>query len=230
MNRLILATWTAIALGGATTWAQTPSADFHHSPAAGSHSSERAESTPAVGQSGTGEQQGTGGVPMMSMMGNMPMMPMEMMRMAAAAMGGMATVDHIEGRIAFLRAELRITEAQTTVWNAFADALRANSKTLGDARAAPMPQPDAGLQQAPTITDRLDVQERWLTAQLEATKSIKSALTNLYSALSDDQKKIADEIVPAGLGMGMMAMMGRQMPPGQMMQTGQPRLMQPGGR
>ena len=36
---------------------------------------------------------------------------------------------HIEGRIAFLKAELAITDAQLPQWNAFADTLRARAKS-----------------------------------------------------------------------------------------------------
>ena len=53
----------------------------------------------------------------------------------------MAAIDRIEGRIAFLRAELKITESQASAWNAFADALRTNSQKLGQVRASMTPQP-----------------------------------------------------------------------------------------
>jgi hypothetical protein len=46
----------------------------------------------------------------------------------------------VEGRIAFLRTELKITDARSSAWNAFADALRTNAKSLGEVRASMMPQ------------------------------------------------------------------------------------------
>jgi LTXXQ motif family protein len=143
---------------------------------------------------------------MMNMMGNMPMMNMMqmmgMMGQAGDGMGGMAMIDHIEGRIAFLRTELKITDAQAGAWNALADALRANAKSLGDIRASMMPQPGAT---PPSLVDRLTVQEKWFAARLEGTRAIKSALTNLVASFSDEQKKLADELL--GPHMGMMAMM-----------------------
>jgi hypothetical protein len=83
---------------------------------------------------------GMGNMPMMGMMkdmkemmNNMSMMHsmgmMQRMGMMGGGMGGMATIDRVEGRIAFLRAELKITDAQADVWNGFADALRANAKS-----------------------------------------------------------------------------------------------------
>jgi len=103
-------------------------------------------------------QPGTGGMPM-NMMGGAPMMMnmmgmMRMMALTGPGMGGMATIDRIEGRIAFLRTELKITDAQATAWNGFAEALRANAKKLGEVRASMMAQPSAGQQQAPTMADR----------------------------------------------------------------------------
>jgi hypothetical protein len=147
---------------------------------------------------------------------------MNMMRMMGMMRPGIAgMIDRVEGRIAFLRTELKITEAQAGAWNAFAAALRTNAQKLGEVRAAMMPQPGAGQQQvAPTIAARLDLQERRLQARLEGTRAIKSAVTNLYATLSDDQKKMADELLAPHLGLGMMPMMSGQMQPDQM-PTGQ---------
>ena len=115
----------------------------------------------------------------------------------------MATIDRVEGRIAFLRAELRITDAQNAAWNAFADALRANAKSLGEVRASIM-SGMAGSAQA-SLVERFALQEKWLAARLEGARAIKSPLVYLMAALSDDQKKVADELLAPH--MGMMAMM-----------------------
>jgi hypothetical protein len=146
---------------------------------------------------------------MMNMMGGMPMM--NMMRMMGMSGSGMDTIDRIEGRIAFLRTELKIADAQVGPWNTFADALRANAQKLGAVRASMMGQ------SAPTLADRLDLQERWLLARLEGVRAIKPAFTNLYAVLSDDQKKTADEILAPHMGMmpmmsGQMQQPGRRMP------------------
>jgi hypothetical protein len=151
------------------------------------------------------------------------------MRMMGPGTSGMSTIDRVEGRIAFLRAELKITDAQASAWNAFADALRTNAQKLGQVRASMMPQPSAAQPQAPTLAERLDLQERWLLARLEGTRAIKAAFTTLYGTLSDEQKKTADELLAPHMGMtgmmGMMRMMRGQMQPGPMQggQTPQPR-------
>ena len=227
---LMLAATTAVAS------AQAPTAgDPHHPPQSATPAPAPAQ--PPTSQPGTGIM---GDMPMMSMMGRMrdmmggmPMMNMmggdmnmmAMMRMMEMMGPGTTAIDRIEGRIAFLRAELNITEAQASAWNAFADAMRTNAKKLREVRAAMMPQPDAGQQQALTMAERLDQQERWLVARLEGTRALKSAVTNLYGTLSEDQKKTANELLAPQMGMGMMAMMPGQAP-GQM----QPRQMQPGAK
>ena len=221
---LMLAATTAVAS------AQAPTADDpHHPPQSATPAPTPAQ--PPTGQPGMGMM---GDMPMMNMMGrmrdmmgDMPMMNMmammRMMRMMEMMGPGMTAIDRIEGRIAFLRAELNITEAQASAWNAFADAMRINAKKLAEVRASMMRQADAGQQQAPTIAERLDQQERSLLARLEGTRALKSAVTNLYGTLSEDQKKTANELLAPQMGMGMMAMMPGQAP-GQM----QPRQMRPG--
>jgi hypothetical protein len=218
MQRLILATTLVVAASGAVL-AQAPAADDpHHAPpvAVPAQPAAPAQPTPpAVEPSMAGM--------LMLNMGGAPMMG-----------SGMAGIDHVEGRIAFLRTELKITETQTGAWNVFADALRSNAKKLGEMRSTMMPgaapQP-AATQQAPTMTERLDLQEKWLLAQLESTRTMKSAVAGLYGALSDDQKKTANDLLAPHMGMGMRSMMMGQMQPGQapggqMMQPGP--MMRPG--
>jgi LTXXQ motif family protein len=205
MKRMLLVTALTVAATSTPVWAQDPSAHEAHHPA---QTAVPTQPAPPAGQPAMG------GMGMMNMMGgNAPMMNMMgMMGMAGLGMGGMATIDRVEGRIAFLRTELKITEAQTGAWNAFAEALRANAKKLGEVRAAMMAQMNAA-QPAP---DRLGLQEQWLAARLDGTRTIRAAVITLYGVLSDDQKKTADEILAPH--MGMMAMMSGQ--PGQM-QPGQ---------
>ena len=240
MKASMIATALMLAATTAVTSAQAPTAgDPHHPPQSATPAPAPAQ--PPTGQPGMGmmgdmpmmnmmgrmrDMMG-GGMPMMNMMGgDMPMMNMmAMMRMMEMMGPGMTAIDRIEGRIAFLRAELNITEAQASAWNAFADAMRSNAKKLAEVRASMMAWLDAGQQQAPTMAERLDQQERSLLARLEGTRALKSAVTNLYGTLSEDQKKTANELLAPQMGMGMMAMM-----PGQTSGQMQPRQMQPGVR
>jgi len=137
----------------------------------------------APGMMGQGGMMGPGG--MMSMM--------------------MSMGDHIEGRIAFLKTELKITDVQTPQWNAFADALRANAQRIREMRATMMQggmmgQSDASL----SAPDRLDRMEKMMTTMLEVVKTMKSALGSLYAVLSDEQRKVADQLIHGPMAMGRM--------------------------
>ncbi|WP_316185838.1 MULTISPECIES: Spy/CpxP family protein refolding chaperone [unclassified Bradyrhizobium] len=161
--------------------------------------------------SGASSSQTMMGGGMMKMMDGMPMsnmMPMMsgMTRPSDDCMGGMEVLDHVEGRIAFLRAELKITDAQMPAWNGFADAFRARAKTFGDLRTAMMSQ--AGSE---TVLDQLTAQEKSLSARLDATRAIKTALSDLVATFSDEQRKVADELLAPNLGMPPMGMRGGRM-------------------
>ena len=227
MNRFTLATLMTIALGATGALAQAPadSHEQHHPAAAATPELGPAQATPPAGQAEAGGQQG--------MMGNVPMMlnMMEMMRVMGTmgdSPASMGMIDHVEGRIAFLRTELKITDAQANAWNAFADALRTNAKKLGEVRGSMMSHMGAGQQRAPTLAEQLSLQEQWLVARLEGTRALKSAFTNLDGMLSDEQKKTANELLDPHMGMEMMSMMAGQMPPGQMGPGQSPGQIQPG--
>lgn len=109
---------------------------------------------------------------------------------------------HTEGRLAFIRVELKITDAQMSQWNAFADAVRANAAAVTDMyRSMKFKQPSGT-----NLPERLANEEVAVSAHLAALKRIREAATNLYSVLSPEQKKIADGIVigAVGLPIGMM--------------------------
>jgi hypothetical protein len=129
---------------------------------------------------------------------------------------GAAMLDHVEGSIAFLKAELMINDAQMGPWNEFAVAFRANAKRLTELRAF-MTSP-ANVAATPSLDRRLDVQERALATRLDNVRAIKAPVAKLYAVLSDDQKRAADQLLPGyvgGAGMmgagGMMGLRGSMM-------------------
>ena len=140
---------------------------------------------PAPRADGAGMQ----GMGMMGSQGNPGMMQMMMQRRMADIPS-----DRIEGRIAFLRAELRITPAQTAAWTDVENALRANAKRVADMQPA-------GGQAATSTLDRADQQERMLALRLEVLRALKPAYAKLYAALDDGQKKTADDLMPPYLGL-----------------------------
>ena len=225
MTRLTMATALTVAALTVPAWAQAPAEHDH------SHSGNTEKSAPGKSGAGPGHRRtarrhgqmgGMGNMPMMNDMKNMmssmstmhSMGMMQMMGMMGRGMDGMATIDRIEGRIAFLRAELKITDAQADAWNGFADALRTNARKLTEVRATAMPKPGDG-QPASALSARLDQQEQWLAARLDGTRAMKSAFAKLNEALSDDQKKTANDLLAPHMGMEAMAMMPAQPSPEQ---------------
>lgn len=159
---------------------------------------------------------------MMSMMASMmKMMGGGMMGQAGQDMQSMDMTQHIEGRIAFLRAELKITDKQAAQWDAFAEALRSNAKGMMDA-GMPMMGADA----TPDLASRFDAQESMLSARLAGVKAMKAALTPLYAALDETQRKTAEELFAAHMGMAVGGMMQGGM--GNMTQGGADGMMQGG--
>jgi len=144
-----------------------------------------------MGQGGMMGQSGSGG---MTGMNDMMSMMRNMMTMMGAQSGMMAA--NVEGRIASLKSELKITDAQTSAWNKFADALRAAGGSMND-----MYQQMMQSGPATTLPARLERREAMLSAHQGRIKTLKEALDPLYASLSAEQKKIADSIMIGPMGM-----------------------------
>ena len=125
-----------------------------------------------------------GGMSHMMEMMHRQMMPMDM------GMAGMQPVQHIDGQIAFYKAELKITDAQSAQWNAFADALRGSATRLHQTMAHGTDAKDDV-----TAPERMQRRIMMLTAQLDAGQAILAAAAPLYAVLTDEQKKVADELM-----------------------------------
>jgi hypothetical protein len=138
------------------------------------------------------------GMPMAGMpgdSGNIPTMAMMQMMMGQNGMVG-----HVDGRIAFIKAELKITGAQQPLWDAVVEAMRANAKGMAD-----MPHGMAMMGGSGTLPERLAAREKVITAHLDGIRRLRTAFDPLYAALSADQKKAADGLMIGPMGvMGMM--------------------------
>ena len=120
-----------------------------------------------------------------------------MMGGGSASMCGRMTA-HIEGRLAFLKAELNITPEQEALWKDYANAVRDNAKSMSSRCTSLMG--DSGASQK-SLPDRLDAQEQFVAARLDALRATNKALKPLYQALSDAQKKLADQLIRSSTGM-----------------------------
>ena len=114
-------------------------------------------------------------------------------------MGGMP-YRHIEGRLAFLKTELKITSEQEAQWTKFADAVRATTKSASDGMRPMMMGSGMMHGQAPTALDVMNRYEKTLTIRLDAVRAVKAAFEPLYGVLSDEQKKTANELLTGPMG------------------------------
>lgn len=133
-----------------------------------------------------------------SMQSMMPMMRQmmshhDMMRMDGPM--GMMSPARIEGRIAFMKTELKITESQNQAWTGYAEILRSEAKAMAARREVMM-----GGAAASSAPDRADQRVKRMAEQLDAAKAAAGALRSLYGVLDDAQKKTADELFAPAMG------------------------------
>lgn len=174
---------TALLVGVLLSLTSPASAEETHHPGSDPAGAESPVAGPNV-QPGMGMMSG----------GTMPMM---------GGMSAMMAPEHIEGRIAFLKAELRIAPAQEPAWEAFAAALRSDAQTMQGMAEEMQGMMASGMKQPPvSVLDRLDRHERMLNAHREHLQRIRTALKPLYDSLDDDQRRRADELIlPVTMGM-----------------------------
>ena len=103
----------------------------------------------------------------------------------------------VGGRLAYLKAGLGITEAQTAAWDGYAQAVEARIEGMQAIHTSMWET----LQQG-TALERMDVRIAGMESMVDAMKALKPATEALYAALSDEQKKLADELI--GLDCGAM--------------------------
>ncbi len=99
---------------------------------------------------------------------------------------------HIEGRIAFLKAELGITPQQQAQWDKLAQVMRDNAKEL-DANLAQM-RAKAGTETHNAVQS-LEARGRFAALKAQQSTRFLAAFRPLYDSLSDQQKKAADELM-----------------------------------
>jgi hypothetical protein len=109
-----------------------------------------------------------------------------------------AMAGHMEGRLAYVKAELRITEAQESLWNTYAAAARDSTNTMVARCTTTMNRRSASTASLP---DRLDQNEQLMAVQLDAMRAMNKALKPLYAALNESQKQAADQLFWGPMGM-----------------------------
>lgn len=126
--------------------------------------------------------------PMMGMMGGgcptMGMMGQGMMG-RQARMGAM-----VDGRLAYLKGELDITDAQIEAWQSYVDAAKGRVAVMQGMRQGMMDAMQKG-----SAIERMEVRISSMETMVEAMKALKPATEKLYAVLANEQKKVADQLI-----------------------------------
>jgi periplasmic protein CpxP/Spy len=96
----------------------------------------------------------------------------------------------VDGRIAFMKAELKITPAQETQWQQVAGAMHENANSLD--QAIKTARQDRGSMDA---IQRLAQREQFAKVRAENDARLLAAFKPLYASLSAEQQQMANQLV-----------------------------------
>ncbi|MBI2960168.1 MAG: Spy/CpxP family protein refolding chaperone [Betaproteobacteria bacterium] len=99
-----------------------------------------------------------------------------------------------EGRLAYLKSELKISSTQETAWQAYADQVKQQAETRQAWRNAPPAVPASAPERMALRTEQMKKN----VGQMEETTA---AFKDLYAALTPEQKTLADQRL-GGFGPG----------------------------
>ena len=98
----------------------------------------------------------------------------------------------VEGRMAFLKAQLKITPAQETQWQQVEAAMRENAKTLD--QTITTARQNRGNMDA---VQRLELREQLARVRVDNDARLLAAFKPLYASLSPEQQQMANQVVGA---------------------------------
>jgi len=108
----------------------------------------------------------------------------------AAATAAETKGETVEQRITDLHVALQITPAEETQWNAVAQAMRENAAAMDKLVAANRTTPPQNM----TAVQDLQTYQQFAQAHVDGLKNLISAFSDLYGAMPDAQKKVADQV------------------------------------
>ena len=107
--------------------------------------------------------------------------------MMGGGMGGPGMMGSIDERLAAQKSFLKITPDQESVWTAYADVVKKQSEA---ARA----QHETLWKSAPTSSaERYELQSKFMKERVAQFDTLSAAYKTLYSALTPEQRTIADQ-------------------------------------
>lgn len=104
----------------------------------------------------------------------------------------------IEGRIAFLKTELKLTAQQQPLFDKLADEMRAGAKVMQERHA--LRQQASAPVKAPTALEKLEKRSAVMKEVTAAQDRYLTVFRPFYQSLSADQQKTADQLFAKGPG------------------------------
>jgi len=102
----------------------------------------------------------------------------------------------IEGRLAFLKTELKITPAQEAQWQQYASVMRQNTKSLDQAIANARQHQGTAM----NAVERLENCEQFAKVRAENEARLLTAFKPLYPSLSPEQQQVANALMTPRAG------------------------------
>jgi len=96
----------------------------------------------------------------------------------------------VEGRLAYAKTLLGITDDHAAAWKAYEDVSRNNVKSLQEAHLAVMSAEQSG-----STIDRMHGQTGEMQARLDARKALQPVTESLYNVLTPEQRERADAVL-----------------------------------
>jgi len=128
--------------------------------------------------------------------GNGMMGPGMMIGMGPGMMGQGDLKAMVEGRLAYVKTALSITDDEAAAWKAYEDAARADLQSMQTVHQAMMTAMQSG-----SAIDRIQTHITMMQARLDALKALQPATEALYKALTPEQQKKADALLGVSGGM-----------------------------
>ena len=104
----------------------------------------------------------------------------------------------VDGRIAFLKAELKITPAQEAQWQQFAAVMQQNAQSLD--QTITTAREHRGAATAANAVDRMEMRAQFAKVRAENEARLVTAFRPLYASLSPQQQQMANELMSHGGG------------------------------
>jgi len=109
--------------------------------------------------------------------------------MAGHPVAGKTAEERVENRINELHAQLRITPAEQQQWDQFAQAMRENAREMDQVLLQRSQQ-----FQSMNALQSMQSYERIAAAHAQHVQKLIPAFENLYNAMPDQQKRLADQV------------------------------------